>query len=215
SCARWYAGEIHGYFRPSLEKQAELESWISSEFAKHGVSDTEARQLADSFMQQAVQVSPPDEVEPLLECIMVGRSGRGGGRSSKPGNVRFNLRALIDAVASGTLGITGAQATPYLIPLVAIVFWNAIWRAMNIQLTEQEAVVVYVMWMHKDAKHEVVSSGLLQKVNDHQGKYGRSPLSSQDLTHALRNLESIGCIKKSRNGTDGWWLCEWVRPTYR
>ncbi|MFD1683551.1 hypothetical protein ACFSDH_27130, partial [Pseudomonas rhodesiae] len=30
SCARWYAGEIHGYFRPSLEENAAAVSIVLS-----------------------------------------------------------------------------------------------------------------------------------------------------------------------------------------
>lgn len=196
-------------------KEEQLLTFVAAEFARHGLGVEEAQRLAVAFMEKSVRISPPEEESHVVELILVNRAGRGGARSSKPGNIRFNLRALTDALATGTLGVAGVEAAPYLIPLVALVFWNAIWRGMNVELTEREAAVVYVMWMCKDARQEVPSSGLLQKVNDHLGKYGRSPLSAPDLHDALGQLERIRCIKKSSDSPGNWWLREWVQPTYR
>lgn len=197
------------------EKQEQLRTLISSELIQRGVNTSEAYTLAAAFMARAVRVAPPEEQREIIEYITLNRTGRGGGRTSKPGNIRFNIRALIDALSSGTLGVVGVQEMPYLLPLVAIVFWNAIRRSMNIQLTENEGAVLYVMWMHRDSENKVPNSGLLDKVNAHLKKYGRTPLSTGDLDSACKRLEQIACIRRARSDREKWWLREWIQPTYR
>jgi hypothetical protein len=175
------------------------------------VSKVLARQIFDAF----VSTTPPEKEKVLMHLVTIGFDGRGGGKSTKPGNIHLNFGKLVDALCAGTLTAIGIQSPDAAI-LAAVVLWNSLWRAIKIELSENEAAVLYVMWMLREKSNNTIEkAGLLKKCNSHFTKNQRAHISDSDLQYALGRLQKIKTIGTSENDPNKWSLCEKITVTFR
>lgn len=192
------------------EKEAQKRAQLTA-----SLEATLGQALAAKVLEAFVNTTPP-ETEPVVMHLMTMRfDGRGGGKSTKAGNITLNMRALLDTAAAGALTIVGAVQAPFTVPFAAIVLWNSIWRAAEVTVTENDAAVLYVMWTQRDKNHEIPKDGLLERCNAHLAKVQRQSITQKDLAHSLCSLEQIETIAPSKDRPSNWWLREWVRITYR
>jgi hypothetical protein len=193
--------ELVAAFGNALRQHREL---VDSEFA--------AGKILDAFCR----VTPPEESEVYMELVTVASfSGRGGGTSSKPGNIRLNLRLLFDAVASGTFTVLSLKGAPWAVPLAAILLWNSLWRAAQVQLTEKEVAILWTLWRIRDAEKYVKEELLRPALADHVTKNGIAPITDSDLRHGLEKLAAIETIARSKRESAEWRLIEWIQKSYR
>ena len=197
------------------EKTDELKQDIQCLLVKAGVSDEVKEQASKDILDSCIHITPPEKEEFVMEMIIMRPSGRGGGRSTKAGNITLNLSKLFEAVSSGVFTVASATQLPWAIPFAVILLWNSIWKGVHVSLSENEAVVIWVMWQVKNCEKIVDMNDIKPAIDKHIKKYERNALSSKDIKFALQNLNAIGCIKKSKKGADMWFLCEWISPSYR
>jgi len=188
----------------------ELAQQALSDVAGHSAEDT-AEALIDNF----TNITPPERPPVLRHMVTMDRGGRGGGTSVKPGNFQLNLRRLTDAIASGVLVMSGATSAPWLLMLAAIVLWNRVWSELTIELSEDDAAVLWTLWKNRDEKNCVSLPNLLEVVNQERRLYSRDPMTPLQLEAALSTLQKIRCVEKSAAEPSAWWLREWVRVKYR
>jgi hypothetical protein len=93
--------------------------------------------------------------------------------------------------------------------------WDRIWSLLKVQISEVEAVLIWVMWMNCDEEHVVAESILLEKVNAERTRHSRKPITQGEFEAALATLEKMKCIQHSRNDGSKWWLRERVSVKYR
>jgi hypothetical protein len=183
--------------------------------SKH-MGEEDAEKISKLIFSDAVRINPPEKEEHVVQLITMHPSGRGGGRSVKAGNITLDLRKLMEAVSNGTFAIVSSYQIPWLVPLAFIILWNSLWRNVEIEITENDAAIIWSMWVYRDREsNEIPDNGLLNTINEHFKKYGRQEITPKDLEYSLNNLEKIKCIKRSKNNPSNWWLCEWVRLIYR
>lgn len=197
------------------EKRSELLYALTVELKKSGIQDQDAKALSASVFEKYISTRPPEAKRQLMEFIVIGSMGSGGGKSTKAGNIKLNIGKLLEAVASGILTATGAAQLPVTVPLAALVIWCSLWRTAQVDISESDASVLYTMWVHKNADRDVLEEGLLEKCNSLLTKYERPSLSKASLRSSLKNLEKIEAIAASPRGTAIWWLREWVQVSYR
>jgi hypothetical protein len=202
-------------FEREREKNVELRGLLSQSLKENGLKEGSSGDLAAAIADIFISTSPPEKPKVVMHLMTLNNLGQGGGRSTKPGNIKLNIGKLCRAIAEGTLTITGAAQIPMTIPLAVLLVWNSLWKTAQVEISEIEAVVLYVMWMHKDANRDVEASNLTERCNQHLEKYGRPNISDQDVGRALSTLEKISTIEKSPRKTDAWWLREWVSPSFR
>jgi hypothetical protein len=175
----------------------------------------EAARLAEAVLKVYVRTNPPRKEEnDFIGLVVLGAHGSGGGKSTKAGNIRLNIGTLMEAVANGALGVFSAKDHPMTIPFAALLLCNSLWRTATVTISEMDAAVLYVMWVRKGVERTIAETGLLDLCNEHLSKYGRSPLSAQDLRRSLSGLEKLGTIKRSWKDKTTWWLREWVGRSY-
>jgi hypothetical protein len=197
------------------EKEAEVQGAIEIHLREAGLDETIIQTTAREFLEKGIRVTPPEKKQLFLHMVTMAPSGRGGGSSSKAGNIRLNVRTLFEAVSSGVFTVISATQAPWSIPFAAILLWNSIWRNMQVSLSEAEAITLWVMWQVKDSNKNVKVEDIKPGVDAHAKKYERQTLSEADIKHALQNLNKIGCIKPNQSASNTWWLCEWISPAYR
>jgi len=200
----------------ATEKEKELVSSLSSIFQSKSIFKDSFDKISNEIVSSCVSIQPPEKEEISFEFMTMAPSGRGGGRSTKPDNIVLNIRKLVEAVASGTFAAVSAYQVPWLGIFGFILLWNSLWRAAEVDLSENDAAVIWTMWVHRDRKNNKISeNGLLSKVNDHLSKYDRVSITQKDMEFSIKNLEKIKSIKRSKRNSKNWCLCEWISPTYR
>jgi len=197
------------------EKEAEFLVEIEDQLRLAEIPEDQIKTTAREFFEQSVSITPPEKKAMVIEMITMHPSGRGGGRSTKAGNIRLNIGSLFNAVASGVFTVTSAAQAPWAIPFAGILLWNSIWQMVKVDLSENDAVTLWAMWQVKDANKLVSEGDIKDAVDRHAEKYQRSTLSEADIKFAIKNLSAIGCIKRPRDDPSKWWLCEWIAPAYR
>lgn len=197
------------------EKEAEILEMTASYLRSAGIDEDHVKATAQEFLNNAIRITPPEKESQIIHMVRMAPSGRGGGRSTKAGNIRLNIRTLFEAISSGVFTVVSVTDNHWSIPFAALLLWNSIWKNLEVQLSEAEAVTLWVMWQIKDENKNVNQTNIKPAVEKHAEKYQMQVLSESDIKYALENLRKIGCIKPSKGMRDHWWLCEWVSPSYR
>lgn len=198
--------------RKAEEKRKELRTLIAGAL-KPSVSD-QADRLAAEVMQHFISVSAPYK-EPLsIGLITMHSGGRHGATSTKPGNVTLNMRKLVVAIASGTLTITGAIATPWALLLGALVAWDSLYSCLQLEIGEVQASVLWALWENRDENNTVAKNDVQDFVNRERTTFGQQSLNAKEIEYALEDLKRMGCIKESRSDAGRWLLCERVWVSY-
>ena len=197
------------------EKEAELLVEIENQLRLAEIPEEQIKTTAKEFFEKSVSITPPEKKAMVIEMITMHPSGRGGGRSTKAGNIRLNIGSLFNAVSGGVFTVISAAQAPWAIPFAGILLWNSIWQSVKVDLSENDAVTLWAMWQVKDEDKLVSEKDIKGAVDRHAAKYQRSTLSEADIKFAIKNLSAIGCIKRPRDDPSKWWLCEWIAPAYK
>ena len=179
--------------------------------------EASTKQLASDLVAAFITVTPPEQQAAVVlhHVSLFEHGGVGGGTSRKPGNIRLNVERLFLAISKGAFSAVGVSHTPWLVPFAALILWDEYKSCTKALLSENDASVLYAMWMHRDDDDLIQKSDVANKVNHERSRRSQSGLSTSQLRTALANLEQIQCIKPSRKSPDKWWLCEWVSVAYK
>jgi hypothetical protein len=205
-------------YERKAEKENELQYKLSQLLVSEGVDSSDSEIVAKELIKSITRISPPEEESRYIEFITAKSfSGAGGGKSTKPGNIRLNLNQLFGGLASGSLvfsGVTGAIA-PWALVAAAIAFWSSIRGITSINVTENDIGVLWTLWKLRNTEGIVNESEqeILSATNNHLEKYGRNSIGVADVNAALNHLKEIRSIKPASNG--GWFIVEWVRINYK
>ncbi|MGY2253636.1 MULTISPECIES: hypothetical protein [Pseudomonas] len=197
------------------QKKAEIEKLLREEMRSTGIPETVLEDALRKLMDSAIRISPPEEESRFMEMIVMNSSARGGGRSTKPGNIRLDLGLLLETIAGGTLTLESIN-TWWTFPLALLMVLRSLSRNLSVQLTESDAVTIMAMWQAG------INNGLIAKLADikahadlHAKKYGRNVLSPADILHSITNLVAIGSVTPIKGVADKWKVHEEIRFIYR
>ena len=193
------------------EKAAEIVGLVRQTLRTHAPSadDSAATGLFTQFVEMTAPEAPPSSF------IRVYEGGDGGGRSTKPGNVRLNMRKLFVAASSGALTLAGAAVAPWMAILGGLVVWESLWSATEVELSEVEAAVLWALWLNRDEADTVPQARVLELVNAELHKLDRPDLTGGEVSAAVAKLRQLNCIQPAKAAPDRWWLREWVQVDYR
>lgn len=197
------------------QREAMIEKLLRDGMRPTGIPETAQEDALRRLMDSVIRVSPPEEESQFMEMIVMNRSARGGGRSTKPGNIRLDVGKLFDTVVGAVLTL---EPTTYwwTQPLGVLLVLRGLSQNLSVQLTETDAVTILAMWQAG------IQDGLIAKFADiktyadlHAKKYERNALSSADIRHSIANLVAIGSVKPITGVADKWKVHEEIRFTYR
>lgn len=204
-----------GYEREN-EKRKEIIEQMSLSAPLLHFSEEDRRKISEIITSTSIRMTAPEKELLRFNYLTLNPSGQGGGKSTKAGNIRLNIRELVEAVATGAFATVSSYQVPWLAPFAFILLWQSFLRAAEVELTENDAAIIYSMWVYRVRKNnEISKEGLLEKVNTHLKKYSRNQINQTDLNYSLSKLVSIGSIQQSKHNLGCWRLCEWVQPIYR
>ncbi len=171
-------------------------------------------ELASQIVKDAISLTPPTLENFMMEAIVMSPGG-GRAKSIKPGNIRFDLLGLFDALATGSQALrTMDQADRYTVILIAIRLVATLKSLATISLSENEATVYWTLFTEQD-DGVVATEGLLVKVNKDRGDHGYSPLSELEMCCCLERLTRIGAVRESGKEGTAWTVLESLRIIWK
>lgn len=176
--------------------------------------------ISEDILKNFIRIKPPVEDFSYFEIITEQSIGRATSR--KAGNIRFNLRKLIDSIPGTILGVAGSVAggvvNPLLLLLTCLVLWKNHWSKLrDIELSEKHAAVILVMWNNRNYRNNTIEEKkILPLVMKELENRHRPSINESELNQILAELERIKCIEVYKRMTDKkvWWLREWVQTTF-
>ncbi len=171
--------------------------------------------IATELIDTIATFRPPEKERGVMHYVTMNRGGLGGGYSAKPGNIRLSIGKLCLALSKSTFTTVAVQKLPWLLPLGALIIVTELWAAAKIDVTENDASVLFAMWMYKDSEHTIENSRVVEVVNRERAKYGQNLLSTLEVSRSLSALESIRAIERAKDSNSKWWLREWVSINFR
>ncbi|MCK8669080.1 hypothetical protein M1M11_29825 [Pseudomonas azerbaijanoccidens] len=196
------------------EVAEEIALSIKTQLRKSGMAESELDQVAQKLMSLAIWISPPEEQVFTTELIVMNTSARGGGRSTKPGNIRLNLRPLLEAVAGGVLTVESLDNL-WMMPFALLVLWSSLQRTTEVALSESDAVTILAMWQAAKTTRVAELTDIKTNVDAHALKYQRNTLSLGEIRHSIKNLTDIGSVALITGQTDSWAVYEELSLSYR
>lgn len=160
-----------------------------------------------------LSMTAPTEDPPMMSFMtMDSLKNYNSGRSIKPGNIRLNIKDLIDSIPSMVeLAISIATEIPILQVCAALNLWKSLREIITVEISKEQAFVIVSLWKNCDSKHRISIDKGLKAVNALLKKYGEIPISNTKYNQLLDSLESIQCIE-IENGVI--WLREWISKKY-
>lgn len=147
-------------------------------------------EILDTFLR----IEPFDMGRPKMGWI--GENDNGEVFSEKGINVFLrprNLFLLISDIALLLGGLSSQQT--WLIPFVAYNIWNHLYSDYHLELTKEQALVIFSLWMNKSANYDIVAEDAFKCVKEHFYANGESIVTYEKFKSLLSDLHSMKCIK--------------------
>ena len=168
--------------------------------------------LASRLVDSLCRLSPPQDPPTVIEMITVRSMGASGGRSRKPGNIVVNFRHLVGDFGDIGLAASAGAADKILIPLAALAIWSKVWNRSAIELTPEQAGLVYAMWLSRDSENLIPRDEAFEMFKLLCKNQRLPDPSEETFESALAALISFGSVEWHKSGKI--WLREWVKNGY-
>lgn len=117
------------------QKEEEILENITSYLTQADVPEADRRQVAEIIASTSIHITPPEMERMVFHFLTLNAvSGRGGGKSTKPGNIRLNMRKLMEGVANGVFAVVSSYQIPWLAPFAFILLWKSLRDCAEIDL---------------------------------------------------------------------------------
>lgn len=160
-----------------------------------------------------IKISAPQEETPMMHMLtMDSLKNYNQGSSIKPGNIRLNIKKLIDAVPDILeLAIGVTTDIPILQVCAALNLWKTLRNVSTVQITKDQAFVIVALWENCNAEHKIELDKGYDAVNILLTKYGEEKITEIKYNKIIDSLIRIDCIELEENVI---WLREWISKQY-
>lgn len=137
--------------------------------------------------------------ESNLDRIVVKKEERwlpSSGVSFRPGHVRFNLGALFEVIVSTAAAAVAATTSPPAAILAGILVIRSLVKCMEIQLTEDDALVIWAMWKCDQKGIPLQAQSVISCVNaEIESTKQREPMQASAVEAALDKLVRLSVLQ--------------------
>lgn len=160
-----------------------------------------------------IELYAPQEEMPVMQMLtMDSLRNFNQGHSIKPGNIRLNIRNLIDAIPSVVeMTVSIAVDIPILQVCATLNIWKTFKNIITVEITKDQAFVIAALWKNCNANHKIDLDAGYEAVNALFNKYGEAKMSMTKYHQIIDSLIELKCIKLE-NGVI--WLREWISKKY-
>ena len=125
--------------------------------------------------------------------------GKGGAKSRKPGNITLNWRKLFELIPDVTLAGASVVGAQWLIPFAALYIWTRVWQAAAVELEEEDAFVVYSLWLHRNDRRRLTEDEAFLQTKALSKKHGLPAINKKKFKQIINKLLSLECIEMNND----------------
>lgn len=188
-----------------------IERLVREHVQSLGSSDVAADEVIQKLMGTTIVVTPPRSEPRPMEMMIMKSSARGGGRSIKPTNIKFDLGLLLDNLTNGVLTLVSIS-NPWTLPFAVLAVLRSLMRNLTVEVTEADAVTLLAMWQAGIGNGSIARLADIKNNADyHANKHQRSILSLADIQDSIDNLLAIQSIECIPGVPDEWRVKEIIK----
>ena len=193
-------------------KQAEILSIIE----KTSISlqeDISSKDILQSFLKSGgLVITPPQQESPMMHMLVLDSlHNYNKGESIKPGNIKLNIRHLIECLPDLTEAAVGiATDIPILKVCAALNIWKMLRDVTTVEITKEQAIVV-ALWDNCNQQQRITLEKGFECFSSLYENIEASNCTWEQYIKLISDLEKIGSLELDSNGI---WLREWVSKRY-
>lgn len=195
-------------------KQAEILSIIERTSILLWEEDISSKDILQSFLKSGgLVITPPQQEPPMMQMLVVDSlHNYNKGESIKPGNIRLNIRHLIESLPDLTKdAVDIARSIPILKVCAALNIWKMLRAVTTVEITKEQAIVVVALWDNCNQQQRITLEKGFECFRSLYKNIETSNCTWEQYIKLISDLEKIGSLELDNNGI---WLCEWVSRRY-
>lgn len=195
-------------------KKAEMVSVIERTSISLREENISSKDIMQSFLKSGVLlITPPQQEPPMMHMMIIDSlSNYNKGESIKPGNVKLNIRHLIESLPDLTAAaVEIATDIPILKVCAALNIWKMLRNITTVEITKEQAIAVVALWNNCDQQQRITLEKGFECFKSLYENIETSNRTWEQYIKLITDLEKIGSLKLDSNGI---WLCEWVSNRY-
>lgn len=195
-------------------KQAEILSIIERTSISLWEEDISSKDILQSFLKSGgLVITPPQQEPPMMQMLVVDSlHNYNKGESIKPGNIKLNIRHLIESLPNLTKdAVDIAMRIPILKVCAALNIWKMLRAVTTVEITKEQAIVVVALWDNCNQQHRITLEKGFECFRSLYKNIETSNCTWEQYIKLISDLEKIDSLELDNNGI---WLCEWVSRRY-
>ncbi|MFI3173345.1 MAG: hypothetical protein R3Y58_13405 [Eubacteriales bacterium] len=160
-----------------------------------------------------ITISAPQE-PPLMMSLLTMDTLKNykSGQSIKPGNIKLNIKKLVDCIPSTVPIIYSIiYDNPILQISSALILWKSIKNIMTVEIRKEQAIVLIALWKKCNSDHEISLDEGFIDVKNAFNEFEETEISFEKYNEIIDQLSQIQCIELNNNII---WLREWISKNY-
>lgn len=152
------------------------------------------KQLVDSGF---ISITSPMENPMTMSYITLGSfKNYNDGESIKPGNIRLNIKNLIETIPDiVSLGIGMASENQIITICGALNLWLKLRGVVSVSISKDQAFVIVALWKSCNSKHEISLKDGYKATNKLLQQYGENKISNTKYHNLIGTLVEIQSIE--------------------
>ncbi len=195
-------------------KKAEIVSIIEKTSFSLQKGDINPKDIMQSLLESGgLLITSPQQEPPMLHMLVIDSlSNYNRGESIKPGNIKLNIRHLIESLPD-LIAATVEVATdiPILKVCAALNIWKMLKNITTVEITKEQAIAIIALWGNCNQQQRITLEKGFECFKSLYGNIEISECTWEQYIKVISDLEKIGSLKLD---DDGIWLCEWVSKKY-
>ena len=195
-------------------KQAEILSIIERTSISLREEDISSKDILQSFFKSGgLVITPPQQEPPMMHMLVVDSlHNYNKGESIKPGNIKLNIRHLIEFLPDLTAATVGiAMDIPILKVCAALNIWKMLSAVTTVEITKEQAIVVVALWDNCNQQQRITLEKGFECFRSLYENIETSNCTWEQYIKLISDLEKIGSLELDSNGI---WLREWISKRY-
>lgn len=167
-----------------------------------------------SFLKSGgLLITPPQQEPPMMHMLIIDSlNNYDKGESIKPGNVKLNIRCLIESLPDLTTATVGIATDITILKVCAALnIWKMLKNIITIEITKEQAIAVVALWDNCNQQQRITLEKGFECFKALYENIETSNCTWEQYIKLISDLEKIGSLELDSNGI---WLREWVSKQY-
>lgn len=176
--------------------------------------DIRPSEIMEEFIESGgLIITAPQEESPMMQMLTIDSlKDFNTGKSIKPGNIKLNIRHLLESMPEITTSIVEiATDIPILKVCAALNIWKIIRDIISVEITKEQAIAIIALWENCNHQHRITLEDGFDCFKTLYTNIEKSECTWEQYLKIINDLEKIDSIELDENEI---WLREWVSKRY-